>query len=144
MVCRLGMSENVGPISYDSRQDHVFLGEELVRSQSHGAETLKKIDEEVRKILGDGFERARKLIGENKDQVEAITRALLEYEVLSGTEVSGIIAGRSIEEIKAEAEAAKEARETDIPSPEKEEEGVVESEEKMDEGDLPAEGEFAY
>ena len=145
MVCRLGMSESMGPISYDDRHEHVFLGEELVRSQSHAPETLRKIDDEVRKLLGRCYEDAERIVEENKDKIEAITRALMTYETLTGDEVAGIIVGKSIEEIKAAAQAAKDARAaaSSPAGPESQEEKATEKKTE-DGGDLPAEGEFAY
>jgi len=147
MVCRLGMSQTLGPISYDHRQEHVFLGEELVRSQNHGPETLRKIDEEVRNILNECYTAAVEIVEENREKVAAITEALLAYETLSGAEVAAVIAGRDIDEFKAEEQAAreKEARSSqstslaaDLDQQSSEKDGGNEPD------DLPAEGEFAY
>ncbi len=143
MVCRLGMSDDLGPISYDDRQDHVFLGEELVRSQGHGPETMRKIDGSVREILEKCYAKCEKLVEQNRDMIELIARALMEYETLSGSEVAALIDGKSIEDTRAEQQASKAAEEAKKARPAPAD-SQVDPVEESDPDDLPAEGEFAY
>jgi len=144
MVCRLGMSENLGPISYDEQQDHVFLGEELVRSRGHGPETMKAIDREVKLILDGCYKNCEELIASNRDMIEKISRALMEFETLSGDEVDALMQGEEIEEIGKARKAKLESKSSPPPIPESEALEQGGETEDPDEGDLPAEGEFAY
>ena len=143
MVCRLGMSEELGPISYDDRQEHVFLGEELVRSQSHGPETMKKIDVSVRTILEKCYAKCETVIEENRDKIELITRGLMEHETLSGTEVAALIEGRTVEDARADEHATREAEKAKNAQPAPAE-SQADPAEESDPDDLPAAGEFAY
>jgi len=143
MVCRLGMSDELGPVSYDDRQDHVFLGEELVRSQGHGPETMRKIDASVREILDKCYAKCEKLIDEHGDKIETITRALMEHETLSGNEVAALIEGRTIDDLRAEEREAQAQEEANNAKPASVEPPADPAEEG-DADDLPSEGEFAY
>lgn len=144
MVCRLGMSDNLGPVSYDEQQDHVFLGEELVRSRSHAPETMKAIDSEVKLILGDCYKKSEVIIEENRDMVEKITLALMEYETLTGDEVNALMQGEGIESIEETRKAQQEAKSVRPPIPASEAKDLGQENEETDPDDLPAEGEFAY
>ena len=96
MVCELGMSDKLGTLNYGSKEPSVFLGKELGGLGLHrefSEETARDIDAEVRRIVGECSERARGILTEHKDKVEAVAEALLEYEVLEGKEVTEIIEG---------------------------------------------------
>src|SRR5690606_5793731 len=83
MVCDWGMSE-LGMIAYGENQEHVFLGKEISRSQNYSEETARKIDEAIRGIVDDQYDRALKIITEKRDALEAIAQALLDYETIDG------------------------------------------------------------
>jgi len=96
MVCDLGMSDTMGNLTYGAREDSVFLGKELGeigRYREFSEQTAHEIDSEVRRIVDECRERARAILTEHKDKVEAVAEALLEYEVLEGKEVTQIIEG---------------------------------------------------
>ncbi|MBX7158391.1 MAG: ATP-dependent zinc metalloprotease FtsH [Verrucomicrobiae bacterium] len=91
MVCEWGMSEKMGMIQYDEREDLVFLGRDIGRNRSYSEETQREIDHEVKKLIDDAYSRAKKLVSENRDKLEAIAKALLEYETLDGQHIKEIL-----------------------------------------------------
>lgn len=91
MVCEWGMSEKLGMVQYGDQEDYIFLGREISRSRGYSEETAKLIDAEVLSIINHAYDRAKKLITENRDKVEAIAQALLEYETLDGSHIEEIV-----------------------------------------------------
>lgn len=120
MVTEWGMSE-LGPITLGEREDHVFLGREMSRSQEYSEKTAQAIDSEVNRILTEGYERAKKLILDNKDKLEQVAQILLEKEVVDGEEVSAIIHGKKYKPKKEddgeEGPASASAPEPEGPNP---------------------------
>jgi cell division protease FtsH len=110
MVCEFGMSEKLGPISYSDEEEHLFLGREISRTRTHSEETAKQIDLEVRRIIDEAHQRARDLIGQNREKLEAIAQALLKYEMISGEEVRMLLRGEKIDELKDREIAEDQAR----------------------------------
>jgi cell division protease FtsH len=90
MVCDWGMSD-LGPIAFGENSDTVFLGREISRTQSHGDETARRIDEAVARIVNEQFARAEKLIAEHAEAHRKIAEALLEHETLDGVHVMEIL-----------------------------------------------------
>ena len=86
MVTQLGMSE-LGPIRYEGDSNQVFLGRELGHQASHSGQVAYEIDQQVRKIIGDCYDEAKKIIEAHKTQLETIANALLEYETLANEEI---------------------------------------------------------
>jgi cell division protease FtsH len=98
MVREWGMSDRIGPMAWGS-QGAVFLGEDLVHTRDYSDDTARVIDEEVERILRDEEDRARKVLGEHRNGLEAVARALLEQETLDGEEVMRLVdeaAGRKV------------------------------------------------
>jgi cell division protease FtsH len=91
MVCEWGMSEKLGMVEYGEHQDYVFLGRDLNRSRDYSEATAQQIDTEVRKLCDDAYARAVKLLTENRDKLEAIAKALLEFETLDGKQIREFI-----------------------------------------------------
>ncbi len=96
MVTEWGMSEVLGPLRYNENQQEVFLGHSVSQRQMMSEETAKTIDAEVRRIVTDGYKKARELIFPNRDKLEAITQALMEFETLSGEETLTVMNGGKI------------------------------------------------
>jgi cell division protease FtsH len=96
MVCRWGMSDVMGPISYHEGEDTVFLGREITRTRTHSEAMAVKIDQEVRDILLQAHGRAKSIIEEKREAVERLVQALLKYEVLYRRDVERIMAGEAI------------------------------------------------
>nr|HPJ72196.1 ATP-dependent zinc metalloprotease FtsH [bacterium] len=91
MVCEWGMSEAMGPMTFGSREEHIFLGREVSRSVDYSEETAVKIDREVRRIIDEAYRHARRLVEENREALVAIAEALLKYEVIDGDDVDSLI-----------------------------------------------------
>ncbi|MDP1557144.1 MAG: ATP-dependent zinc metalloprotease FtsH, partial [Hyphomonas sp.] len=93
MITRWGYSDVIGPVDYGSDQGDVFLGQQLMQSSHISEETSRKIEEEVRKLIEQGKEDARKIMTESRADWEAVALGLLEYETLSGEEIANLIKG---------------------------------------------------
>jgi cell division protease FtsH len=100
MVCEWGMSENIGPINYSVSHDNLFLGREFTGSKNYSEAVAIKIDEEIKRIITEQEEKTSRLLEEHRQDVEKIAQGLLKYEVLSGEEVTRLIKGESMENIK--------------------------------------------
>ena len=100
MVTEWGMSEKVGPISYGSDKE-VFIGRDMASHVNYSEETAAIIDEEIKKIVSDGLEKARKLLAENKKLLDTMARVLVERETIFTEEVDLIMEGKSAEEVIA-------------------------------------------
>jgi cell division protease FtsH len=101
MVMRYGMSDALGPMVYADNEGEVFLGRSVTKTTNMSEETMKKVDFEIRRIIDEQYALARKLIEENRDKVEAMTAALLEYETIDADQIDDIMAGRKVREPKA-------------------------------------------
>jgi cell division protease FtsH len=93
MVTRWGMSDKLGPLAYSENEEEVFLGHSVARQQNMSEETQRLIDAEVRRIVEEGYETAKKILTENIDQLHTIANGLLEYETLSGEEIQNLLKG---------------------------------------------------
>tara|TARA_X000001036_G_scaffold343670_1_gene323297 strand:- start:231 stop:710 length:480 start_codon:yes stop_codon:yes gene_type:complete len=91
MVTKYGMSKELGTIAYGENEEEVFLGRSVTKQQNMSEETAKKVDEEVKKIVDKGYERARKVLNEKIDDLHKLAKALLIYETLSGDEIRDLI-----------------------------------------------------
>jgi cell division protease FtsH len=91
MVTRFGMSDQLGPLTYGENEDEVFLGRSITRHQQMSEETAKKIDTEIKRIVDEGYKKAKKILTEKIDDLHKLAKALLVYETLSGKEISDII-----------------------------------------------------
>ncbi|MFN0064418.1 MAG: ATP-dependent zinc metalloprotease FtsH [Myxococcaceae bacterium] len=96
MVCRWGMSSKLGPLSYGSREGEVFLGRDLSTRPDYSEDTARQIDAEVRDIVTQSYERAKKILVDNMDALKRITEALLEYETLDAEDLNVLIKGGAI------------------------------------------------
>ena len=93
MVCEWGMSEKMGPLTYGSKEQQVFLG--MDTKQKHfSEETANSIDQEVRALVMGGYEKAREILTDHRDSLEKMTIALLDRETLTGLEIKEIIEGK--------------------------------------------------
>ncbi len=95
MVCEWGMSENMGPLTFGKREESIFLGKEFARHQDYSEATAVQIDEEIRTFITVAYEAADRIIGSNREALEAIAVALLEDEVLAGEKIYDLIAENS-------------------------------------------------
>jgi cell division protease FtsH len=96
MVTEWGMSEKLGRLRYVNNQEEVFLGHSVTRSQTISGATAKMIDDEIRRLIEEAETRARDVLTEHRDSLERVTKALLEYETLTGDEVRALIDGKDV------------------------------------------------
>ncbi|MGB7622357.1 MAG: ATP-dependent zinc metalloprotease FtsH, partial [Terriglobia bacterium] len=96
MVCEYGMSD-LGPLTFGKKEEQIFLGREIAQHRDYSEATAIKIDQEVKKIILLGYERAKDLLNENRDTLIRISEALLEREVLDLNEINRIIEGLPLE-----------------------------------------------
>ncbi len=90
MVCEWGMS-SLGPITYTSNKDEVFLGKEIGRYKTYSEETATAIDVEVKKIVNKGYETAKEIISTHINKLHEIARLLLEKETITGKDIDEIL-----------------------------------------------------
>ncbi|ACY16050.1 ATP-dependent zinc metalloprotease FtsH [Haliangium ochraceum] len=94
MVTEWGMSDVIGPLNFASGgKQEVFLGRDLPQAEAYSQETAQRIDGEIRRIVTDQYERARRMLEENRDALERVARGLLEYETLDGNDIDTLCQG---------------------------------------------------
>ncbi len=95
MVTRYGMSNELGPMVYAENEGEIFLGRSITKTTNVSEATMQKVDQEIRRIIDEQYNLARKLIEDNADKMHAIAKALLEWETIDSDQLDDIIAGRS-------------------------------------------------
>ena len=110
MVCEWGMSPMMGPQSYSEREELLFLGREVSRTQEYSDETARKIDDEVSRMIRECYNQAVDILKTHRDQLDVIAQLLLERETLDGRDVEEIVKhGRILNEVeRAEVDEKKE------------------------------------
>ncbi len=96
MVTEFGMNETLGTVRYNSNEEEVFMGHSVARQQNVSEETNRRIDEEVRKLIDWAESKAREILTTHLEDLHKISKALLEYETLSGDEVRALLRGENI------------------------------------------------
>ena len=91
MVTKYGMSDEMGPVEYGENQEEVFLGRSVTQTQSVSEAVAQKIDKEIRKLVDEGYNQAKKILTEKNEDLHKIAKALLTYETLTGEEIEDII-----------------------------------------------------
>ncbi len=91
MVCEWGMSEKLGPLTFGKKQEEIFLGREITQHRDYSEQTAIMIDDEVKRLVIENYDRAKKLLNDNINTLKALAEALLEKEVLDGPEIEEII-----------------------------------------------------
>ena len=94
MVTRYGMSDELGPMVYGENDGEVFLGRSVTTHKSVSEATMQKVDAEIRRIIDEQYAKARNLIDNNREKVEVMAKALLEWETLDAEQVNDIMQGR--------------------------------------------------
>ena len=97
MVCEYGMSE-MGPLTFGKKEEQIFLGREIAQHRDFSEETAIKIDDQVKKIVTAQYERAKKIIEENRDTMVRLAECLLERESLDGVQIRRIVAGLTLDD----------------------------------------------
>ncbi|AKF07605.1 ATP-dependent zinc metalloprotease FtsH [Sandaracinus amylolyticus] len=125
MVTEWGMSERLGPLAYGEREDAMFHMGPSFRNKDYSEQTAQEIDAEVRRIITEQYDRAKRLVQENIDKLDLISDALLERETIDSTEIEAIMAGQPlpprqkivIPRYSEKAQKAKQQRKTSIFQP---------------------------
>jgi cell division protease FtsH len=91
MVTEWGMSEKLGPLTFGKKDEQIFLGREIARHKDYSEKTAIDIDEEVKRIVIEAYNAAKKLLLENQDLLDAFAKALLEKETMDGPEIDALI-----------------------------------------------------
>jgi cell division protease FtsH len=94
MVTQWGMSDELGTMVYGENEGEVFLGRSITTHKNVSEATLQKVDQEIRKIIDQQFSLAKKLILDNRDKVEAMAKALMEWETIDADQINDIMAGK--------------------------------------------------
>lgn len=108
MVCEWGMSEKLGPLTFGKKEEEIFLGREISQHRDYSEDTAIMIDDEVRKIVNRGMERAETVLKDNIETLHRLSAALLEREILDSEEIDRIMKGEILppfEKIKVNGEA---------------------------------------
>jgi len=96
MVCEWGMSEKLGPLSFGKKEEEIFLGREFAKHRDYSEETARVIDDEVKTIVTQGYEKAKEIINANVAILHKLANTLLEKEVLDGNQIETIIKGGNV------------------------------------------------
>ena len=110
MVTEFGFSEKLGPLRYSENEEEVFLGHSVTQRKNVSDATAKVIDEEIRRIVDEGEQRAREILTAHLDELHALAKGLLEYETLSAEEIRRIIRGERIVRESSTGPATDEVR----------------------------------
>jgi cell division protease FtsH len=94
MVTRWGLSESLGTVAYGENQDEVFLGYQVARQQNVSEETSRKIDAEIKRLVEAGYADAQHILEEKRADLETLAKGLLEFETLTGDEITDLLAGK--------------------------------------------------
>ena len=94
MVTRWGLSDTLGPLTYGDQEDEVFLGRSITQHKQVSDDTARIIDQEVRRIVDDAHQTARRLINENLDKLHIMADALIRYETIDATQIDQIMEGQ--------------------------------------------------
>ncbi|MEO6726646.1 MAG: ATP-dependent zinc metalloprotease FtsH [Blastocatellia bacterium] len=97
MVCEFGMS-NMGPLTYGKKEEQIFLGREIAQHQDYSEDTAVKIDQEVKRIVMDQYDRARQIILEHRDALDRLAQELLVRETLDAVQIRRVIAGLPLDD----------------------------------------------
>ncbi len=96
MVAQLGMSEKLGPMMFGQKEEMVFLGREISEQRDYSEAVAEQIDEEVRKIVEWGYAEARRVLEENREQLERVAQRLLEVETVNRDEFEALMTGQAL------------------------------------------------
>jgi cell division protease FtsH len=106
MVTEWGMSPAMGPLTFGKKEEQIFLGREIAQHRDYSEDTAIRIDQEVKRIVQEGYGRAWKILEENREILIRLAEALLEYETLDSWEIEAIIKGQPLKSRVAPASDA--------------------------------------
>jgi cell division protease FtsH len=112
MVCEWGMSERMGPLTFGKQEEQIFLGREIAQHRDYSEATAVEIDHEVKRIVLEGYNRARRILEDNDSLLAVLAEALLEREVLDAAEITAIVEGRPLPALKTPSDDKTRGQET--------------------------------
>lgn len=135
MVCEWGMSKNLGPLSYGHREEHIYLGRDITKSQDYSEQTAQEIDMEIRELVIAQETRAEKLLQDNLDKLNKLGETLLDKETMDAAEIYALLE-MEIPVVEIEESSSATEREVD----KNEQEAVVEEEDVADKPEVESAG----
>jgi cell division protease FtsH len=99
MVCEWGMS-TLGPLTFGKKEEQIFLGREIAQHRDYSEDTAIKIDLEVRRLVDEGYQRAKSILADSRETLTKIAMALLEREVLDANEIKLLVDGKELPPVK--------------------------------------------
>jgi cell division protease FtsH len=126
MVCEWGMSEKMGPLTFGKQEEQIFLGREIAQHRDYSEATAVEIDHEVKRIVLEGYNQARRILEDHDERLTQLAEALLEREVLDAEEIAAIVEGRPLPSV--DAPSSDEARSSQEAPPETEEAAAEDAE----------------
>ncbi len=96
MICEFGMSDQLGPITFGRREEMVFLGRDISHQKDYSETTAREIDDEVRRVVTEAYDKARNILTENRSALDRIAEALLLYETIDGDELKMLLEGQQL------------------------------------------------
>ena len=114
MVVKYGMSDKLGPMTFGSGNSEIFIGRDYSRTQDYSEHVAAEIDDEIKKIIDDAYERCKKLLSENMDKLEIVAKELLEKETIDADRFEELFTGEvksGKDETEPESENKKDAEE---------------------------------
>jgi cell division protease FtsH len=115
MVTQWGMSDVLGPMVYGENEGEIFLGRSITTHKNVSETTMQKVDGEIRRIIDEQYSLARRMLEENRDKVEAMAKALLEFETIDADQINDIMAGLPPRPPKPPAQAPQQPPKPDAP-----------------------------
>ncbi len=100
MVCKWGMSEKIGPVSFGKTDHDPFLGRDFSRNESYSEKIAQEIDQEISSIILSNYTKALDILTKNRDVLDRLATALIEYETLSSSELEDVFEGRPVQRQK--------------------------------------------
>ena len=95
MVCEWGMSDRLGPLAFGEKEGEIFLGRDMGHTKNYSEATAIEIDNEIRRIVQENYQRAKDLLTQHKDKLVNLSEALLERETMDGVEIRRIVFGEA-------------------------------------------------
>ncbi len=96
MVCEWGMSSTLGPVHYDTKEEHVFLGRDIGKPREHSEAIQLEIDQEVKKIIQSQYDIAKKIVSEHLEVLHSLAKAVMERETLDADDIDRILRGEGL------------------------------------------------
>jgi cell division protease FtsH len=94
MVTQWGMSNTLGPMVYGEEEGEIFLGRSVTTHKNMSESTMQQVDAEIRRIVDEQYALAQRILEENRDKVEAMTAALMEWETIDADQINDIMEGK--------------------------------------------------